>query len=68
MSAIERAIEVVGSQTGLAKILGVKQSHVWNWLHVHHRCPAKYIRLTALATKGEVSETELLIDHERRSQ
>ncbi|KZN15302.1 YdaS family helix-turn-helix protein [Marinomonas sp. TW1] len=68
MSAIEKAIEVVGSQTGLAKILGVKQSHVWNWLHVHHRCPAKYIRLTALATKGEVSETELLIDHERRNQ
>jgi len=53
MSAIERAIEVVGSQTGLAKILGVKQSHVWNWLHVHHRCPAKYIRLIGHERRGQ---------------
>ncbi len=44
MSAIAKVVVVVGSQTALARMLGVKQAHVWNWLHVHKRCPAKYIR------------------------
>ena len=66
MSAIAKAVAIVGSQTALAKQLGVNQSHVWNWMHLHHRCPAKYIRRTALATNGEVTEVDLLMDHEVR--
>ncbi|BFM48429.1 YdaS family helix-turn-helix protein [Marinomonas sp. THO17] len=64
MSAIAKAVAIVGSQTELAKQLGVNQSHVWNWMHLHHRCPAKYIRRTSLATNGEVTEVDLLMDHE----
>ncbi|UTW01143.1 helix-turn-helix domain-containing protein [Marinomonas rhizomae] len=64
MSAIAKAVEIVGSQTALAHILGVKQAHVWNWLHIHKRSPAKYIRRISLATNGQVSESELLKDHE----
>ncbi|MBU1296223.1 MAG: helix-turn-helix domain-containing protein [Gammaproteobacteria bacterium] len=64
MSAIAKAVEIVGSQTALAQILGVKQAHVWNWLHIHKRSPAKYIRRISLATAGEVSESDLLRDHE----
>mgnify|MGYP003637754683 FL=1 len=67
MSAIAKVVVVVGSQTALARVLGVKQAHVWNWLHVHKRCPAKYIRRASLVTKGEVTESELLQDHERIS-
>jgi DNA-binding transcriptional regulator YdaS (Cro superfamily) len=67
MSAIAKVVVVVGSQTALARMLGVKQAHVWNWLHVHKRCPAKYIRRASFVTKGEVTESELLQDHERIS-
>jgi DNA-binding transcriptional regulator YdaS (Cro superfamily) len=67
MSAIAKVVVVVGCQTALARMLGVKQAHVWNWLHVHKRCPAKYIRRASLVTKGEVTESELLQDHERIS-
>jgi DNA-binding transcriptional regulator YdaS (Cro superfamily) len=65
MSAIAKAVEIVGSQTALAQILGVKQAHVWNWLHIHKRSPAKYIRRVSLATRGQVSGSDLLKDHER---
>ena len=64
MSAIAKAVEIVGSQTALAKMLGVKQAHVWNWLHVHKRSPAKYIRRISQATNGKVTESDLLKDHE----
>ncbi|MFT2098738.1 helix-turn-helix domain-containing protein [Marinomonas sp. 2405UD66-6] len=64
MTAIAKAIEIIGSQTALAKMLGVKQAHVWNWLHIHKRAPAKYIRRISLATEGKVTESELLQDHE----
>ena len=64
MTAISRAVEIIGSQTALAKILGVKQAHVWNWLNIHKRSPAKYIRRISLATNGKVSESDLLKDHE----
>ncbi|MBJ7539093.1 helix-turn-helix domain-containing protein [Marinomonas transparens] len=67
MSAIAKAVQIVGSQTALANILGVKQAHVWNWLHLHKRSPAKYIRRISQATQGQVSESELLQDHESTS-
>ncbi|MCB5161298.1 YdaS family helix-turn-helix protein [Marinomonas algarum] len=65
MSAIAKAVKIIGSQTALANILGVKQAHVWNWLNIHKRAPAKYIRRIAASTEGQVSESELLMDHER---
>ncbi|NLQ16172.1 helix-turn-helix domain-containing protein [Marinomonas sp. M1K-6] len=64
MSAIAKAVEIIGGQTALANILGVKQAHVWNWLRVHKRSPAKYIRRISKATNGQVTESELLKDHE----
>lgn len=65
MSAIEKAVEIVGSQTSLAEKLGVKQAHVWNWLRKHKRAPAKYIRQISKATNGTVTESDLLKDHEQ---
>ncbi|EIO5095131.1 helix-turn-helix domain-containing protein [Vibrio parahaemolyticus] len=63
MSAIERATELVGGQTSLAKLLGVKQSHVWNWINRKHQAPAKYICAISKATGGKVPIEELLADH-----
>lgn len=64
MTAIKKAVDIVGSQTALAQIAGVKQAHVWNWLRLHKRAPAKYIRRISEATNGKVSVDELLKDHE----
>lgn len=33
MEALSRAIGILGGQAGLALAIGVKQQHVWNWLH-----------------------------------
>ncbi|RNF70422.1 transcriptional regulator [Marinomonas rhizomae] len=64
MSAIAKAVEIVGSHTAIAQILGVKQAHVCNWINTHQHSPANYIRRICLATKGRCSETGLLKDHE----
>ncbi|MBO1894200.1 helix-turn-helix domain-containing protein [Shewanella sp. BF02_Schw] len=67
MSAISKSAEVTGGQTALAKMLGVKQSHVWNWINRRQQAPAKYIRAISTATKGLVSVDELLNDHETKT-
>ncbi len=64
MSAISKSTKIIGGQTALAAMLGVKQSHVWNWINRKGQAPAKYIRSISLATQGEVSIEELLTDHE----
>ncbi|MCS6159251.1 MULTISPECIES: helix-turn-helix domain-containing protein [Shewanella] len=66
MSAIEKAINIIGGQTALAKKLGIRQSYVWNWIHRHRQAPAKYIRAISSATHGLVSVDELLLDHETK--
>lgn len=68
MSAIQRSIEILGGQTALAKLLGVSQSHVWNWINRKHQAPAKYIRAISEATDGKVSVRELLTDHENSTE
>ena len=32
IEALQRAVEIAGGQSPLARLIGVKQSHVWNWL------------------------------------
>ncbi|RBO82594.1 YdaS family helix-turn-helix protein [Marinomonas aquiplantarum] len=64
MSAIQKAVNIIGTQTKVARLIGVKQAHVWNWLRLHKRAPAKYIRRISEATEGKVSVDELLQDHE----
>ena len=33
MKPIELAVKEAGGQTALASQLGIKQAHVWNWMH-----------------------------------
>jgi DNA-binding transcriptional regulator YdaS (Cro superfamily) len=52
--ALERAIQVAGGQSALAAALGVRQSHIWHWLHKsQHGVPAERVadveRVTGIA-------------------
>ncbi|ETX09695.1 hypothetical protein MUS1_06245 [Marinomonas ushuaiensis DSM 15871] len=67
MTAILRAAKIIGTQTKLANSLGIRQAHVWNWINVHNRAPAKYIRRISHLTNNAVTVCELLMDHEVNS-
>ena len=56
--ALERAVEIVGSQRELARRLGVKQQNVWQWIE-RGWMPAEYCRATEEATDGQVTRYEL---------
>jgi len=62
MSAIERAVEIVGSQMQLAETLGVTKGQVNNW--VHGREKVTLLRCAAIeeATQGRVRREELRPD------
>lgn len=59
---LERAIDAVGSQAAMAKALGVKPQHVWNWLNRDNRIPAEQVLPMEAATQGKVSRHELRPD------
>lgn len=61
-SALVRAIEVVGGQTQLARLLGVKQANVWHWLNKADRVPGEYVLAIETATGGQVTRHELRPD------
>jgi len=56
--ALERAVQIVGSQSELARRLGVKQQHVHQWIE-RGWMPAEYCRPTEDATGGQVTRYEL---------
>ena len=57
--SLERAIEIVGGQSALARICDVKQGHVWAWLNKTGRCPAKHVLCVEEATSGEITRHQL---------
>jgi len=42
LKALERAVEVAGGQSALARAVKVRQGHVWSWLNRSKRVDAKY--------------------------
>lgn len=49
--ALERAISIAGGQTALAdRIGGIKQGHVWHWLHKSKRVSAEHVIAVEAAT------------------
>ncbi|HDS1200778.1 YdaS family helix-turn-helix protein [Shewanella algae] len=64
MSAVEKAVRIIGGQTATAKQFGIGQSHVWKWLNVFKQAPAKYVKKLSALTNNEVTVEELLADHE----
>lgn len=63
MTAIGKAVKVIGTQEVLASALGVKQNYVSRWININKQAPAKYIPAISDLTNGEVTIEELLADH-----
>jgi DNA-binding transcriptional regulator YdaS (Cro superfamily) len=58
--ALRKAIEIAGSQSSFARIVGVSQAAVWKWLRKRRPLPAERV-LSAEAATG-VSRHELRPD------
>jgi DNA-binding transcriptional regulator YdaS (Cro superfamily) len=61
---LERAAEIVGGQTALAKRIGTSQGQVWWWINRsrHRRAPAEFVLPIEAATDGQVPRYELRPD------
>lgn len=62
LKALEKAIELAGSQAELARRLGKKQAHIWNWLHRDKRVPADMAISIEHAVGGQVTRQALRPD------
>jgi TorA maturation chaperone TorD len=61
-SALERAVEIAGGQSALARKLGLKQANVWHWLNRAEHVPAEQAVAIEAATGGAVTRAELRPD------
>ena len=59
---LERAIQIAGGQSALARACDVKQGHVWNWLNKSGKCPAEHVLNVEEATGGKVTRHQLRPD------
>lgn len=62
LEALERAVELAGSQSALAARIGKKQGHVWGWLNKAKRCPAEMAIPISNAVDGAVAPHDLRPD------
>lgn len=60
MTALQKAVDVVGSQAALARAIGKKQQHVQYWLKT--KVPGEYVIQIEKATEGQVTRHELRPD------
>ncbi|MBX3703965.1 MAG: helix-turn-helix domain-containing protein [Steroidobacteraceae bacterium] len=58
MDALDRAVSILGSQSGLAEACGVVQGAVANW-KARKNVPAQYCAAIEIATKGAVTRIDL---------
>ena len=40
---LKEAIRIAGGQTALARLIGVQQGHIWNWLNRNKKVPASMV-------------------------
>lgn len=59
MTALERAIEILGTQYALAHAIGAKQQHISYWVNKGKSVPAKYAISIERATNGQVTRSEI---------
>jgi DNA-binding transcriptional regulator YdaS (Cro superfamily) len=57
---LARAVEICGSQAALARRIGKKQAHIWNWLN--GTVPAEQCVPISRATNGAVTVEDLRPD------
>ena len=61
--ALQRAVDIAGSQAKLADLIGAKQQYIWHWLHkAKLGVPAEYVIPIEQATEGKVPRHELRPD------
>lgn len=60
--ALQKAIDIIGTQRGLAELVEAKQGHVWNWLHRDKRVPPNKAIPIEVATDGAVTRHDLRPD------
>lgn len=62
-NALQRAVEITGGQSALARAIGVKQAHVWYWLNrMQGKVTAEHVLAIESATGGQVTRSELRPD------
>lgn len=61
-TALQRAIDIAGSQRALAAAIGKKQGHVWDWLNLRRHVPAEMAIPIEAAVGGRVTRHELRPD------
>lgn len=59
-SALQRAVDKVGSQSAFARLIGVSQPTVWAWLKDGKTLPAEFVLTVESAT--DISRHELRPD------
>lgn len=62
ISSLLRAIEIVGSQKKLSKIIGIGQQSISKWLIILKRVPAERVLDIEKATHGKVTRYDLRPD------
>lgn len=60
--ALQKAIDLAGSQSELARLLRVRQSTVWTWLNVTKDVPAEVCAKVEFVTGGRVTRGDLRPD------
>lgn len=60
--ALAKAIDIVGGQSQLARLLGVKQANIWHWLNRAERVPGEYVLGIEKATGGAITRRDLRPD------
>lgn len=61
--SLQKAIDIAGGQAALARMIGVKQGHVWKWLHkTRAGVPGEQVLPIYHATQGAVTPHELRPD------
>lgn len=60
--ALRKAISIAGSQTLLAKSLGLSQPYIWNWLNRDHAVPAEFVIPVSRSVDWTVTPHELRPD------
>jgi DNA-binding transcriptional regulator YdaS (Cro superfamily) len=48
--ALQRAVQIAGGQSGLARAIETSQQRVWKWVNVSHSAPAEMVLAIERAT------------------
>ncbi len=62
IEALQKAIDIAGTQTALGNLIGKDQRAVWSWLNLTKKVPAESVLKIEQAVNGEVTRHDLRPD------